>query len=85
MTDTELLDYLEEKSKLGWCPCLLNDDAGHWAVVEDGMQNVPLDPLYDIETTFWVEKHQWKNTVREALEAFAQEKIPFPIPRDEMP
>ena len=70
MTDTELLDFLESKGKAGWCPCLLNDDAGHWAVVGDGVQNVPLDAPDDIATTFWVEKHQWKNTVREALEAF---------------
>jgi len=70
MTDTELLDFLEAKAKEGWCPCLLNDDAGHWAVVGDGVQNVPLDAPDDIATTFWVEKHQWKNTVREALEAF---------------
>ena len=78
MTDTELLDFLESKGKAGWCPSLLNDDAGHWAVVEDGVQNVPFDAPCDIQTTFWVEKHQWKNTVREALEAFA-------LPRNEMP
>ena len=71
MTDTELLDYLEERAERGGCPNLLNDDAGHWAVVEDGMQTAPSDAPTDIQTTFWVEKHQWKNTVREALEAFA--------------
>jgi hypothetical protein len=73
MTDTQLLDFLEAKSKEGHCPCLLNDDTGNWAVVEDGMQNVPIDAPCDIQTTFWVEKHQWKNSVREALEAFVTE------------
>jgi hypothetical protein len=71
-TDTELLDLLEAKSQEGWCPCLVNDDAGHWAVVGDGMQNVPINAPCDIQTTFFVKAHQWKNSVREALEAFAQ-------------
>jgi hypothetical protein len=77
MTDTELLDLLETKSNEGWCPCLLCDDAGHWAVVGDGMQNVPIDAPCDIQTTFWVEKHQWKNSVREALEAFAKNCLEY--------
>jgi hypothetical protein len=70
--DTELLDLLETKAKQGWCPCLLYDDNGHWAVAGDGTQNVPMDDApCDIQTTFWVEAHQWKNSVREALEEFA--------------
>ena len=73
--DSELLDLLEIKSKEGWCPSLLNDDSQHWAVVGDGMQNVPIDTPCDIQTTFWVEKHQWENSVREALEAFALEVL----------
>ena len=72
-TDTELLNILEERGKQGWCPCLLNDDAGHWAVVMDGMQNVPIDAPCDIQTTFWVEAHQWKETIREALLTFISE------------
>ena len=76
MTDTELLDLLEAKSQEGWCPCLLYDDNGHWAVAGDGTQNVPMDDSpCDIQTTFWVEKHQWKNSVREALEDFALEAM----------
>jgi hypothetical protein len=74
-SDTELLDLLEAKGKEGWCPCLLNDDSQHWTVVGDGMQNVPIDAPCDIQTTFWVEKHQWKNSIREALEAFALEAL----------
>jgi len=73
MTDTELIDWLEQKSEEGWCPNLLNDDAGNWAVVTEGVQNVPMDPPCDIQTTFWVEKHQWKNSIREAISSFIKE------------
>ena len=75
MTDTELLNLLELKSSQGSCPCLINDDAGHWAVTENGTQNIPIDAPCDILTTFWIEKNQWKNSVREALEAFALEVL----------
>jgi hypothetical protein len=71
MTDTELIDFLEAKANEGYCPCLLNDDAGHWAISIEGAQNVPINPPCDIQTTFWVEKQQWKNSIREALESFA--------------
>jgi len=72
-TDTELLDILEKAGKRGYCPALLNDDAGHWAVSGEGMQNVPIDPPCDIHTTFFVEKSQWKKTVREAILAFIED------------
>ena len=53
------------------CGCaLISDDAGNWAVSGEGFQNVPLDPPQDIETTFFIEKEQWKPSIREALIAF---------------
>ena len=30
---------LESLSEIGYCPNLLNDDNGHWAVKFDGFQN----------------------------------------------
>jgi len=70
MTDTELIDWLEDQAKHGACIGLINDDNGHWAVSGSGVQNCPhgRDPE-DIDTTFFVFKGEWRNTVREAITA----------------
>ena len=61
-------EALEALAKEGFCPNLLNDDNGHWALVFDGFQSVPFgDDPEDISTTFFVFKDQWKDTVREAI------------------
>jgi len=59
---------LEELTKLGWAPCLLYDDSGHFAIVGDGMQSLP-DPevKIDMQLEFWITKDQWHDTIREAL------------------
>lgn len=53
-------------AKAGYCPALLNDDNGHWAVVFDGVQSVPLGKG-DVTTAFFVEKHRWCKTISQAL------------------
>lgn len=59
---------LESLSELGYCPNLLNDDNGHWAVKFDGFQNVPIseDPK-DISTTCFIKAKDWKTSIYEAL------------------
>ena len=57
----------EELSKLGYCPNLLNDDNGRWAVSFEGYQSVPDDEPSDIDTSFFVEAKYWKNSIYEAL------------------
>jgi hypothetical protein len=64
-TDTERLDWLEKQQS----SALVSDDARHWAVSTSGMQNVPTDPPQDIQTTFFVEKGEWRPTIREAIDA----------------
>lgn len=64
MTDTELLNWLEREEGAG----LISDDAGHWAISFSGMQEVPNDPPQDLISNFFVEAHEWKTTIREALE-----------------
>lgn len=67
MTDTERLDWLERN---GHGFALINDDNGHWACVGEGTQNAPLGPeAIDIETCFFIEKRDWKDTIREAIDA----------------
>jgi len=65
MNDTEYFDWLEKQNGVA----LLSDDFGHWVVVSAGWQNVPKKTPADIETTFFVKKVQWKNSIREAIDA----------------
>jgi hypothetical protein len=59
---------LDVLSIYGYCPALLNDDNGHWAVTFEGFQAVPTgNNPEDIETTFFVEAADWKDSIREAL------------------
>ncbi|MFA5299688.1 MAG: hypothetical protein WC389_16005 [Lutibacter sp.] len=59
---------LEELTKIGYAPNLLNDDNGHWAVSGDGFQNLPEgDEPEDISTTIFVEAKSWKDSIKEAL------------------
>lgn len=71
MTDTERLDWFEARAREGGCPALVNDDNGHWAVVEDGMQSLPdgPDPQF-ISTSFLIEAEQWHDSVRGAIDAY---------------
>ena len=64
---TPLEEILERLSENGSCPNLLNDDAGHWALAFDGMQSVVENLPEDVETFFFVEKEDWKDSVREAV------------------
>lgn len=64
MNDTERLNFLVSNDLN-----LINDDAGRWACVSDGIQNVPDDETAgDINSTFFIEKHQWKKSIREAID-----------------
>lgn len=79
MTTAELIDnfkdnkisveyVLEQLSDMGHCPALIFDDNGHWAVTSAGVQDVSLEEgPSDISTCFFIEAHEWKNTVREAV------------------
>ena len=74
-TDTELLDGVEALVRQGACPGIINDDSGHWAVSETGMQNLNMedDGPFDCQTTFFVEKSKWHPTLRDAIAAFLDE------------
>ena len=65
MTDTELLDWLEKQEG----GALINDDEGHWAFASEGIQNINLsdEEYYDLHTVHWVEKHAFKDSIREAI------------------
>ena len=65
-SDTARLDWLAIEGD-GYA--LVSDDNGHWACVQDGMQNCPMtrNPE-DIQTSFFIEKDKWCDTVREAID-----------------
>jgi len=70
VTDKEINceQAFESLAEIGYCPNLLNDDNGNWAVKFDGFQNVPMgDEPEDISTTFFIEAKDWKDSIYEAL------------------
>lgn len=70
-TDTERLDWLEKE---GIGAGLINDDNGHWAVAFDGFQNITAgEGPIDTQTTFFIEKKDWKDTAREAIDSRMEE------------
>ncbi len=64
--DTKRIDYLENES---FGSALVSDDDGHWAVSNSGFQNCPMNTPDDIQTTFFIKKNEWKNSVREAIDS----------------
>jgi hypothetical protein len=69
MTDTDRLNWIEQLAEQGCCPALINDDNGHWAVSFSNIQNVPKGPEpEDVDTTFFVDAKEWKNSIREAID-----------------
>ncbi len=73
--DAERINYFEQRAADGGSPALVNDDNGHWAVVEDGMQSVPEgDGPQTISTSFWIEADQWHDSARAAIDAAMKEK-----------
>jgi len=67
--DFPLEFIIEQLTKLGHAPNLLYDDNGHFALVGDGYQSIA-DGISDVELQFFVEKENWKNSVREALNEY---------------
>lgn len=66
--DLTLDGAFQALSNIGYCPNLLNDDNGHWAVSFQGFQNAPLsEGPTDITTTLFVKKDGWQNTIHDAL------------------
>ena len=63
------VDYiLETLTKFGSAPNLIYDDNGFFAITEDGYQQVVIgSQKIEGNFTVYVEKKQWKKTIREAL------------------
>lgn len=77
--DISFIEALQELSEFGFCPNLLNDDNGHWAVVYDGFQTLAYgDEPCDVQSSFYVEKKFWKDNIYDALiVSFEEEDLEF--------
>lgn len=64
--DKERLDWLEQE---GQGSALVSDDHSRWSVATSGIQNCPDDEPTDIQTTFFIEKAEWKPDTRAAIDA----------------
>ena len=72
MNDTERINWLERQDG----GALVNDDAGRWAFASDGIQNVSTpDEPFDLASTWWVEDHAFKPTIREAIDTAIKNEI----------
>jgi hypothetical protein len=69
MSDTELIDYLQGQDGAA----LISDDFGNWAVSSAGMQIIPDEIPGDVDTTFFVRKHEWHPNIRDAILAYKME------------
>lgn len=54
-----------ERMSSGYCEALVNDDDGHWALADGGMQT-GFTPG-DIQTAFFIEGWQWADTGEMAI------------------
>jgi hypothetical protein len=64
-TDEERLNWLSKQEGIG----IISDDYGHWTATWTGIQTVSAKAPADISTSFWIEKHEWKKTLRGAIDA----------------
>ena len=70
MTDEKRLNWLEKHQGFA----LVSDDDERWACICDGIQNCPLDKgPHDIVTSFFIEKDEWKTSIRDAIDYAIEE------------
>jgi hypothetical protein len=62
---------LESLTHLGYVPSLVYDDNGNFAVCSASFSSVSLTPA-DATITHFVEKDEWKGTIREALNSYLE-------------
>lgn len=64
---TVMLYVLVEK---GYCPALVFDDNGHWALTMEGIQTMTgSDDPVDVNMTMHVQADQWRDTIPDAVHA----------------
>lgn len=61
---------LEELTKLGDAPSLIYDDDGHWAIPSSSFGTAVLEKSDDYSVTFFIDKDQWFDSIRGALEHY---------------
>lgn len=80
ITDKQRLDFLQDNQFRG--KSILNDDNFHWAIVDSAFINIHSDKIIKItdqekeaetEIKFEVKKTEWKNSLREAIDAYIEE------------
>jgi len=68
MTDKERMDWLQKIAETGYCPGIIHDDNGGWAVTFSGVQSTP-DKDGFFEAAFFIEGGDVYPTLREAIDA----------------
>jgi hypothetical protein len=66
--EVDLETALDQMADIGYCPNLLNDDNGFWALAFDGYQSLNTGKAgKNTQTSFFVEKKYWKKNPRKAI------------------
>lgn len=69
-------EALSQLSLSGFCPSIISNDNGQWAVVFDGVQFSAVSEFpEDAIASYYIDKKYWKPTVREALVFAISEQI----------
>lgn len=64
-----LIKVLNKLADRGYCPALLFDDDGRWALSFEGIQNVNFENTsIDMSINSFVDANDWKDTIEEAVE-----------------
>ena len=80
--ESNFCSYMQQMMEAGSGASLINDDYGHWAIAETGMQNCPNSRDYDkrnerwkpfdVTTTLFIDKSDFAESIGAALKQFAQ-------------
>jgi hypothetical protein len=70
--DLDVVQVLEWLVASGYCPNLIYDDNGFWAVSSFGMQNIRADGE-DLEFTEMIEGRFFKPSIREAIKYYVEQ------------
>lgn len=61
-------EVVEHLANDGFCPALLNDDSGRWALSFEGIQSVSFgDEPVDVSTSFFVKSDMWCDSASLAI------------------
>jgi hypothetical protein len=71
----DVAKVLEDLANKGYCPALVFNDDGYWALTCDGMQSLDYDAImknepFEMHASFIIPKESFKPSIEEAVQYF---------------